>query len=79
MGEEVAQKVTWIECDMSDWHSVKEAADKIASSTDRLDILVNNAARGIMSYQLTNYGVDRHVSFASPSLSCVRSQRFRWP
>ena len=41
---------------------VKQTADKIASSTDRIDILINNAARGIMTYQLTDYGVDRHVS-----------------
>ena len=61
MGEEIAQKVTWLECDLSDWLAVKKTADKIASSTDRLDILVNNAARGIMTYQLTDYGVDRHV------------------
>ena len=63
MGEEVAKKVTWLECDLSDWKKVKQTADKIASSTDRIDILINNAARGIMTYQLTDYGVDRHVSF----------------
>lgn len=62
MGEEVANKVTWLQCDLADWHAVKETADKIASSTDRLDILFNNAGRGIMTYQLTDYGVDRHVS-----------------
>ena len=62
MGEDAAKKVTWLKCDLSDWHAVKETADKIAESTDRLDILVNNAARGIMTYQLTDYGVDRHVS-----------------
>ena len=63
MGEEVAKKVTWLQCDISNWKQVKETADKIAKSTDRIDILVNNAARGIMTYQLTDYGVDRHVSF----------------
>lgn len=62
MGEETAKKVTWLECDLSDWKKVKQTADKIASSTDRIDILINNAARGIMTYQLTDYGVDRHVS-----------------
>lgn len=61
MGEETAKKVTWLECDLSDWKKVKQTADKIASSTDRIDILINNAARGIMTYQLTDYGVDRHV------------------
>ena len=63
MGQEVADKVTWLQCDISDWKMVKETADKIASSTpDRIDILINNAARGIMTYQLTDYGVDRHMA-----------------
>ena len=62
MGEEVAKKVTWIHCDLSDWKQVKETADKITSSTDRLDILINNAARGIMSAQLTEKGVDLHMA-----------------
>ena len=62
MGEETAKKVTWLQCDLSDWKKVMQTADKIASSTDRIDILINNAARGIMTYQLTDYGVDRHVS-----------------
>ena len=61
MGAETAKKVTWLQCDLSDWKKTKETADKIAKSTDRLDILINNAARGIMTYQLTDYGVDRHV------------------
>lgn len=61
MGAETAKKVTWLQCDLSDWKKTKETADKIAKSTDRIDILIDNAARGIMTYQLTDYGVDRHV------------------
>ena len=61
MGAETAKKVTWLQCDLSDWKKTKETADKIAKSTDRIDILINNAARGIMTYQVTDYGVDRHV------------------
>ena len=61
MGEDTAKKVTWLQCDLSDWDGVKATADKIAGSTDRIDILINNAARGIMTYQVTSYGVDRHV------------------
>lgn len=38
------------------------AAKEITSLTDRLDILVNNGGRGIMTYQLTDYGVDRHMA-----------------
>lgn len=66
MGEETAKKITWLECDLSDWKKTKEIADKISSSTDRLDILINNAGRGIMTYQLTDYGVDRHVCLQNP-------------
>lgn len=62
MGDEVAKRMTWLQCDLSDWNQTKETAEKIIGMTDRLDILINNAARGIMTYQLTDYGVDRHVS-----------------
>lgn len=61
LGDEAAKKVTWLQCDLSDWKKTMETADKIANNTDRLDIVINNAARGIMTYQLTDYGVDRHV------------------
>lgn len=47
---------------MGDWRAVAETAKKISSSTDRVDILVNDAAKGIMTYQLTEYGVDRHMA-----------------
>ena len=66
MGQEVADKVTWLQCDLSDWHQVAEVAGKIASSTDQIDILINNAARGIMTYQVTSYGIDRHVCCSKP-------------
>ncbi|KAL2055248.1 hypothetical protein ABVK25_004586 [Lepraria finkii] len=62
MGPETANKVTWLQCDLSDWKKTKETADKIASSTDRIDILINNAARGVMTYQVTDYGIDRHMA-----------------
>ena len=72
MGEEAAKKMVWLQCDLSDWKHVKQTADKIASSTDRIDILINNAARGIMTYQLTDYGVDRHVSIGSQTPNLER-------
>lgn len=62
MGEAASKKVTWYQCDLSDWHRTKEVADKIAENTSRIDILINNAGRGIMTYQLTDYGVDRHMA-----------------
>ncbi|KAI9739416.1 MAG: hypothetical protein M1818_005104 [Claussenomyces sp. TS43310] len=61
-GPDAAKKVTWLNCDMSDWPTVTSCADKIVSQADRLDILINNAGRGIMTYQLTDYGVDRHMA-----------------
>ena len=62
LGAEVAQRVTFIKCDMGDWPGAARAAKEIASQTDRLDILVLNAGRGIMTYELTEYGVDRHMA-----------------
>lgn len=62
MGEAAASKVVWLKCDLSDWKAVTLAADKIAQQTDRIDILVCNAARGIMTYQLSVYGVDLHMA-----------------
>lgn len=51
-----------MKCDMGNWREVSETAKKIASNTDRMDILTNNVARGITAYQLTDYGVDRHMA-----------------
>ena len=42
MGQEAADKMVWLQCDMSDWKQVKNTADKIASSTDRIDIMINS-------------------------------------
>ena len=78
MGEEAAKKMTWLQCDISDWKHVKQTADKIASSTDRIDILINNAARGIMTYQLTDFGVDRHVSIATQDVEAETLMHCRW-
>lgn len=65
LGEEVAKKIEWLQCDLADWKKTAETANTIAKSTDRIDILINNAARGIMTYQLTDYNIDRHVRFDS--------------
>jgi len=55
-------KIVWFRCDMSDLPAVAEVAKQVRGQTDRLDILCLNAARGIMTYQLTEYGVDRHMA-----------------
>lgn len=62
LGEDKAKRVVWIQADLADWQRVTEVAKEIRDKTDRLDILVNNAARGIMTAQLTDYGVDRHMA-----------------
>ncbi|KAK5117527.1 hypothetical protein LTR62_004949 [Meristemomyces frigidus] len=62
LGQDKADRIKWIQCDMSDWKHVAKVATDISKETDRLDILVCNAARGIMTYQLTDYGVDRHMA-----------------
>ena len=62
LGAEVAQKVTWIQCDLGHVPNAAKAAKEIASKTDRIDILVMNAARGIMTYQETeDSNIDRHM------------------
>ncbi|KAL8930839.1 MAG: hypothetical protein Q9208_000380 [Pyrenodesmia sp. 3 TL-2023] len=62
MGQEAADKIVWFQCDLSDWKKVAQVAGEIAKQTDRIDIMVNNAGRGIMTYQTTEYGVDRHMA-----------------
>ncbi|TVY31096.1 putative oxidoreductase bli-4, mitochondrial [Lachnellula hyalina] len=62
LGEAAARKITYLECDMADWPAVATTANKIADQTDRVDIMINDAGRGIMTYQLTDYGVDRHMA-----------------
>ncbi|KAH8726022.1 hypothetical protein GQ44DRAFT_749172 [Phaeosphaeriaceae sp. PMI808] len=64
MGQDKADKVEWMQCDLSDWEQTRKVAFEISNKTDRLDILVNNAARGIMTYQLSKNGVDLHMSIS---------------
>ena len=51
-----------MKCDLSDWEETARTASNIAKQTDRIDILINNAARGIMSYQLAKNGIDLHMA-----------------
>ena len=63
LGDETANKITWLPCDLSDWKAAAATSQKIRDQTDRLDILILNAGRGIMTYQLTeDTGVDRHMA-----------------
>lgn len=62
LGESYAKKMNFFEIDLANWPNVAEIAEKIKKSTDRIDILINIAARGIMTYQLSDLGVDRHMA-----------------
>ncbi|KAK7928933.1 hypothetical protein PG985_005931 [Apiospora marii] len=62
LGEDAVSRTKWFQCDLADWKHVKEVAEEIKKDTDRLDILINNAGRGVMTYELTDYGVDRHMA-----------------
>jgi len=62
-GEGTSKKIVWLQCDLSDWDQMTKIAADITKQTDRLDILINNAARGIMTQQFapTN-GIDLHMA-----------------
>lgn len=62
LGKDVKDRVIYIQNDQSDWAAAAKVAGEIASQTDRIDILINNAARGIMTRQLDGNGVDLHMS-----------------
>ncbi|KAL9082885.1 MAG: hypothetical protein Q9159_006128 [Coniocarpon cinnabarinum] len=62
LGQEAASKTVWYHCDLSDWKEVREVAETIKKQTDRLDILINNAARGIMTAQRNQHDVDLHMA-----------------
>ncbi|AEO62140.1 hypothetical protein MYCTH_103818 [Thermothelomyces thermophilus ATCC 42464] len=54
LGQDKADRIVFLQCDLSDWLRVKEIAETIKHDTDRLDNLVNNAGRGIMTAELTS-------------------------
>jgi NAD(P)-dependent dehydrogenase (short-subunit alcohol dehydrogenase family) len=62
LGEEAASKTVLINCDLGDWKSLGAAAKKITDGTERLDILIQNAGRGIMTYEVGEMGMDRHMA-----------------
>lgn len=62
LGQQKAERTHWIQCDLSDWKKVTQVAKQISDSTEKLQILVNNAARGIMTYQLSDNGIDLHMA-----------------
>ncbi|KFA68989.1 hypothetical protein S40285_08858 [Stachybotrys chlorohalonatus IBT 40285] len=62
LGQDKADRTTWIECDLADWGSIKGVAEQIGAQTQRLDVLVNNAGLGAHTFGLSALGVDRHMA-----------------
>lgn len=62
-GDGTSKKIVWLQCDLSDWEQVTKTAKDITEQTDRLDIVLNNAARGIMTQQFApSNGIDLHMA-----------------
>ncbi|KAF2482392.1 hypothetical protein BDY17DRAFT_317098 [Neohortaea acidophila] len=61
LGENVADRVVWKQCDVGDWKRATEVAQEVQKETDRLDVLVCNAGRGIMTFEQLDNGVERHM------------------
>jgi retinol dehydrogenase 12 len=59
-------RISFIPMDLTDFSSVSEAANQIASLTDHLDILINNAGGIFPEHQFTKDGFE--VTFASNHL-----------
>ncbi|CAE6364078.1 unnamed protein product [Rhizoctonia solani] len=62
LGAPVADRATWVPCDLSDWSQTHSVANLLASQIDRLDILLNIAGRGIMTTQRNEHDIDLHMA-----------------
>lgn len=62
LGEDKASRMIFLKGDLGEWKQLAGLAEQIQKETDRLDVLVGNAGRGIMTAQLTDLGVDRHMA-----------------
>ncbi|EST06011.1 Short-chain dehydrogenase/reductase SDR [Kalmanozyma brasiliensis GHG001] len=60
--KDAAARIVWKQCDLTDWKRVQQVAREINQETDRLDILIANAAKGIMTHSLDRNGIDSHMS-----------------
>ena len=62
MGDFVASKVDWVQCDLTQWTDMAAAASKIFKATDKIRILIDDAAPGIMTHKRTSYGMDEYIA-----------------
>ncbi|KAI0333141.1 NAD-binding protein [Cubamyces sp. BRFM 1775] len=60
--ESSSADVEFIQCDLADLAMVKQVADKICKDEARMDIVIANAAIGLLPFGLTKDGIDRHFA-----------------
>ncbi|SNX82178.1 related to retinol dehydrogenase 14 [Melanopsichium pennsylvanicum] len=60
--QNASDRVVWKQCDLTDWKAVQKVGREITNETERLDIFIANAAKGIMSFALDRNGIDSHMS-----------------
>ncbi|KAJ1031344.1 hypothetical protein NDA18_002559 [Ustilago nuda] len=60
--QDAASRIVWKRCDLMDWKHVQQIGREITNETDRLDIFIANAGKGIMKYALDRHGIDSHMS-----------------
>lgn len=60
--QDAVHHIVWKQCDLTDYKRVQQVASEVTNETERLDILIANAAKGIMSYALDHNGLDSHMS-----------------
>lgn len=60
--KDAAGRIVWKQCDLTDWQHVQQVGREITNETDRLDIFIANAAKGIMKHALDRHGIDYHMS-----------------
>lgn len=62
-GDQGLQRIRWIECNLTKWESdVVQAAETVSKETERLDVVIMAAARGVMTCQKDAHGCDLHMS-----------------
>lgn len=63
LGAGTSDRIAWKQCDLSDWEQTAEIANAIRKETNEIHIVINNAARGIMTQQFApSNGIDLHMA-----------------
>ncbi|KAI0781513.1 hypothetical protein BD413DRAFT_608645 [Trametes elegans] len=59
-GEDPHANVKFVECDLGNLDVIKDVAERIRESKDRLDLIIADAGVGVDAFALTASGIDRH-------------------